>query len=415
MLFDDLELDPLLLQALRDADYKKATAIQETAIPVILSGRDLIAVAQTGTGKTAAFVLPLLQRLLHNCYTDDRVGALILTPTRELAIQVGESVKQLSCHTKLTSTVIYGGVGINPQIKALKKGVDIIIATPGRLLDLLDKKTVRLSMLDYFVLDEADRMLDMGFVKDIKKLRKQISNKRQNLFFSATFSKEVKALAQEFLDQPELIELSGKTGSADTVKQIIHPVDCNRKSHLLIKLILENDWHQVLVFVRTKQAANQLVKKLRRSDITTEAIHGNKGQATRLQFLEDFKAKKIRVLVATDLASRGLDIDQLPLVVNYELPTHAEDYVHRIGRSGRAGHEGQAISLVCVDEKPYLKRIEKWIKQKIELIEIKGFKPDPNKEIKPIDLSKESQSKSKGKQSRWRGSHRSHSNKGTKS
>jgi ATP-dependent RNA helicase RhlE len=388
MSFTTLGLSDPILKAIKEQGYTEPTPIQKQAIPFVLSGKDLLAGAQTGTGKTAGFTLPLLERLSQSPKPQGKrpVSALNLTPTRELAAQVAESVALYGKHLPFKSTVIFGGVGINPQINRLKAGVDIVIATPGRLLDLVNQKALKLNQVEHFILDEADRMLDMGFIHDIKKVLQMLPKKRQNLLFSATFSKEIKALADQLLDKPELIEVARRNTSAETIKQVVYPVDCNRKSHLLIHLIQENDWQQVLVFTRTKHGANQLVKKLHREDITAEAIHGNKSQTARTRALKNFKAKEVRILVATDIAARGIDIDQLPHVINYELPNIPEDYVHRIGRTGRAGNEGEAASLVCIDEHKFLKAIEKLIKKEIDVVPIAGFEPDPSIKAQPITL-----------------------------
>ncbi|MCU7943958.1 MAG: DEAD/DEAH box helicase [Candidatus Thiodiazotropha sp. (ex Cardiolucina cf. quadrata)] len=388
MSFENLGLSAELLRAIHDQGYTEPTPIQRKAIPVILTGRDVMAGAQTGTGKTAGFTLPLLQRLAkqpsHN--SQRPVRALVLTPTRELAAQVGDSVQTYGRHTSLRSAVIFGGVKINPQIDKLRRGVDILIATPGRLLDHAGQQTVDLSQIEILVLDEADRMLDMGFIHDIRKVLALLpdNNKRQNLLFSATFSSDIKKLADRLLEHPELIEVARRNTTAEKIKQVVHPVDKRRKREMLSHMIGSQNWRQVLVFTRTKHGANRLAQQLEKDGLSASAIHGNKSQGARTRALAGFKNGEIRVLVATDIAARGLDIDQLPHVVNYELPNVPEDYVHRIGRTGRAGNEGEAISLVCVDEHKLLKDIEQLLKRKIPEIVVEGYKPDPNIKAEPI-------------------------------
>ena len=386
MSFLNLGLCPQILRAVEEEGYTTATPIQTQAIPVILEKKDVLAAAQTGTGKTAGFTLPLLE-LLNKNYSKDRksvVKALILTPTRELATQVAQSVEVYGKYLPFKSAVIFGGVGINPQKAILKKGVDIITATPGRLLDLVSQDCLDLSKVEFLVLDEADRMLDMGFIHDIKKILSILPKHRQNLLFSATFSPEIKKLADGLLKTPVLIEVSKANSTSHKVEQTVHHVDKERKKELLIYLINENKWKQVLVFTRTKHGANKLSEALIKDKITSAAIHGNKSQGARTKALDDFKAGTVRVLVATDIAARGIDIDQLPHVINFELPNVPEDYVHRIGRTGRAGNSGDAISLVCIDEHDYLLAIEKLIKQKINKIAIEGFKVNPNIKAEPI-------------------------------
>ena len=386
MSFSNLGLCTELLRAIKEEGYTTPTPIQAKAIPVILSKKDVLAAAQTGTGKTAGFTLPLLE-LLNKNYLKDRksaVKALILTPTRELATQVGESVEVYGKYLPFKSAVIFGGVGINPQKAILKKGVDIITATPGRLLDLVSQDCLDLSKVEFLVLDEADRMLDMGFIHDIKKILSILPKHRQNLLFSATFSPEIKKLADSLLKTPVLIEVSKANSTSHKVEQTVHHVDKERKKELLIHLLNKNSWKQVLVFTRTKHGANKLSEALIKDKITSAAIHGNKSQGARTKALDDFKAGTVRVLVATDIAARGIDIDQLPHVINFELPNVPEDYVHRIGRTGRAGNSGDAISLVCIDEHDYLLAIEKLIKQKINKIAIEGFKVNPNIKAEPI-------------------------------
>jgi len=397
MLFTDLGLSESILRAIGDEGYTSPTPIQEKSIPAVLKGGDLLAAAQTGTGKTAGFTLPILQRLI----TTAKVGGkrqlrvLILTPTRELAAQVQESVVTYGKYTGLKSTVIFGGVGANPQIKAIAAGLDILVATPGRLLDLMSQNCVSLANIEILVLDEADRMLDMGFLRDIKKILAALPKQRQNLLFSATFSTEIKALADSLLNSPALIEVARSNSANEAIAQLIHPVDRTQKHPLLAHLIKSNQWQQVLVFTRTKHGANKLVTQLEKDGITAMAIHGNKSQSARTKALAEFKDGKITVLVATDIAARGIDIDQLPHVVNYDLPNVSEDYVHRIGRTGRAGSNGVAVSLVCVDEHQMLRDIEKLIKQKLPQEVIAGFEPDPNAVAQPIQLRSQQQHQSR--------------------
>ena len=345
MSFDTLGLSAELLRAIREQGYTKPTPIQDKAIPAILEGRDVMGAAQTGTGKTAGFTLPLLQKLSENPATRGPrpVRALVLTPTRELAAQVYESIKTYGRHLPLQSAVMFGGVKINPQIQKLRRGVDILVATPGRLLDHVSQRTVDLSKVEFFVLDEADRMLDMGFIPDIRRLISIMpkNGERQNLLFSATFSHDIKRLANGLLNNPEMVEVARGQSSADRIQQVVHPVDKSRKRELLSDLIGSNDWRQVLVFTRTKHLANRLTRQLEMDGLSATAIHGNKSQGARTRALASFKSGEVRVLVATDIAARGLDIDQLPHVVNYELPNVPEDYIHRIGRTGRAGNEGR--------------------------------------------------------------------------
>ncbi|MDH6240652.1 ATP-dependent RNA helicase RhlE [Polynucleobacter sphagniphilus] len=389
MLFTDLGLSPSILRAIEEEGYTSPTPIQEKSIPAVLKGGDLLAAAQTGTGKTAGFTLPVLQRLTSNTKASSgkrQLRVLILTPTRELAAQVQESVVTYGKYTGLKSTVIFGGVGANPQIKAIAAGLDILVATPGRLLDLMSQKCVSLDAIEILVLDEADRMLDMGFLRDIKKILAALPKQRQNLLFSATFSTEIKALADGLLNSPALIEVARSNSTNEAIAQLIHPVDRGQKHPLLAHLIQTKQWKQVLVFTRTKHGANKLVTQLEKDGITSMAIHGNKSQSARTKALAEFKDGKITVLVATDIAARGIDIDQLPHVVNYDLPNVSEDYVHRIGRTGRAGSNGVAVSLVCVDEHQMLRDIEKLIKQKLPQEIIAGFEPDPNAVAQPIQL-----------------------------
>ena len=394
MKFTDLGLGPTLIKAIEEKGYTTPSPIQAKAIPEVLKGEDVLASAQTGTGKTAGFTLPLLQLLSKKNQPGQRkVRALILTPTRELAAQIFENVKEYSTHINLRSTVIFGGVNQNPQIKTLRSGVEILIATPGRLLDLHSQKALSLKFVEILVLDEADRMLDMGFQRDINKIMALLPNKRQNLLFSATFSKEIKALAQGILNQPVLVEATPENSTVEAIKQKVYKVDKNRKAALLIDLIKEGNWSQVLVFTRTKHGANNLTKKMLKANIEAAAIHGNKSQGARTKALAGFKEGKVEILVATDIAARGLDIPLLPHVINYELPNIPADYVHRIGRTGRAGAKGEAISLVCVDEKIYLRDIEKLVGLKIP-VEIKeGYEPDPS--ILPEPVKKKGNNRNK--------------------
>ena len=394
MSFSSLGLSDAIVRAVTEAGYTSPTPIQAQAIPAVLNGGDLLAGAQTGTGKTAGFTLPILHRLstdakgaaITSNTTARPIRALILTPTRELAAQVEESVRIYGKYTKLNSTVIFGGVGINPQIKQLKHGVDILVATPGRLLDHMEQRTVNLSQVEILILDEADRMLDMGFIRDIKKVLAALPPKRQNLLFSATFSDEIKALADGLLNKPAMIEVARRNSAVEVIAQLIHPVDRDKKHPMLAHLIKANNWSQVLVFTRTKHGANKLVEQLGGDGIGAMAIHGNKSQSARTKALSEFKDNKLQVLVATDIAARGIDIDQLPHVVNYDLPNIPEDYVHRIGRTGRAGATGEAVSLVCVDEHDMLKDIEKLIKQTLPREVIPGFEPDLNAKAQPVQL-----------------------------
>lgn len=386
MLFSDLNLNASILKAVHEEGYTTPTPVQEKAIPFILQGRDMLAGAQTGTGKTAGFTLPILELLSTKPRNKARpaLRVLILTPTRELAAQVGESVKTYGKYLPFKSAVIFGGVGIHPQIQTLKNGIDILVATPGRLLDHVSQGTINLKEIDTFVLDEADRMLDMGFVKDIRKVIALLPSKRQNLLFSATYSDEIKKLCESILKNPAVVEVARRNTSSELVNQRVIIVDCKRKTALLGKLVQENKWEQVLVFTRTKHHANKVSEYLNKIAISASAIHGNKSQSARTKALADFKSGNIKVLVATDIAARGLDIDQLPHVINLELPNISEDYVHRIGRTGRAGNEGEAISLVCVDEFEYLKGIEKLIKKTLPREVIEGFEPDPTIKAQPI-------------------------------
>ncbi len=384
MSFNQLGLSAELLRAIADKGYRQATPIQQQAIPHILAGRDILAGAQTGTGKTAGFTLPLLQRLQVSRSNGRRVRVLVLTPTRELAAQVGDSVRDYGRHLPFRVTEVFGGVSINTQILKLRKGVDIVVATPGRLLDHLQQKTIDLSDVEILVLDEADRMLDMGFIRDIRRIFKALPRDRQNLLFSATFPKEIRRLAADFLNAPTEIQVAPRNTPVARVKQIMHLVDRRRKRELLSHRIGAENWQQVLVFTRTKHGANRLASQLTDDGLKAMAIHGNKSQAARTRALKDFKAGAVRVLVATDIAARGLDIDRLPHVVNYELPNVPEDYLHRIGRTARAGQEGHAVSLVCVDEHELLRNIERLLRCELEEQIIPGYEPDPRIKAEPI-------------------------------
>ncbi|MFD2915704.1 DEAD/DEAH box helicase [Psychroserpens luteus] len=385
MSFKDLGLSEPLLKAISKKGYTTPSPIQEKAIPPVLEGRDVLASAQTGTGKTAGFTLPLLHYLSENPKTKFRpIRALILTPTRELAAQVHQSVMDYSEFLDIRSAVIFGGVNQKPQAATIRRGVDILVATPGRLLDLHNQNLLSLKRVEVFILDEADRMLDMGFLRDIEKVMSVMPAKRQNLMFSATFSKDIKKLANGILNNPVQVEATPENTTVEAISQKVYRVAKGKKPDLLIKLISEGNWKQALVFCRTKHGANKLTKKLISSGISAAAIHGNKSQGARTKALEGFKSGKVRVMVATDIAARGLDIPLLPHVVNFELPNISEDYVHRIGRTGRAGADGKAISLVSADETTYLRDIEKLIGEKIEVEIVEGFEPDPNASTEPI-------------------------------
>jgi len=387
MSFDNLGLSEELLRTVKKQGYTIPTPIQKKAIPSILNKQDIMGSAQTGTGKTAGFTLPLLQRLMQankNKQGRRHIKALIVTPTRELAAQVCASVETYGRNLPLRCTVVFGGVSINAQMRQLRSGVDILVATPGRLLDLVNRNTVDLSRVDVLILDEADRMLDMGFLPDIKRIISLCPEKRQNLLFSATFSNEIKKLALGLLNNPTVIEVAAKNTASELVKQVVHHVDRKRKPELLSHIIGSNNWERVLVFTRTKHGANRLAEQLTKDGIKSTAIHGNKSQAARTKALDQFKKESIRVLVATDIAARGLDIQQLPHVVNFDMPNVPEDYVHRIGRTGRAGHEGQALSLVCVDEIAFLRSIERMLNTDIPKMSLKGYEPDPSIRAEPI-------------------------------
>lgn len=400
MLFNQLGLSAELLRAVEKQGYQKAAPIQQQAIPHILEGRDVLAGAQTGTGKTASFTLPLLQRLQLGTVNRRRIRSLVLVPTRELAAQVADSVRCYGEFLPFRAAVIYGGVSINTQIAKLRKGVDVVIATPGRLLDHLAQGTIDLNAIECLVLDEADRMLDMGFIRDIRKIMKALPKDRQNLLFSATFSKEIRRLAMDLLDSP--VEISAATNGkpAEGIDQVVYPVDRHRKRELLSQLIGTGNWRQVLVFTRTKHGANRLATQLESDGLPTAAIHGNKSQGARTRALNDFKAAKVRVLVATDVAARGLDIERLPHVVNYELPHVPEDYVHRIGRTARAGQKGHAVSLVCVDEHKLLAGIEKLLQMKISSKSVPGYEPNPRIKAEPISRGRAQPSQGRKKSRR---------------
>ena len=394
--FTSLGLSEALLRAIDEQGYKTPTPIQQQAIEPILAGKDVLASAQTGTGKTAAFTLPILEKLATSAEkTKGRkpVKALILTPTRELAAQIADNVKAYSRYLPIRSLVVFGGVSINPQMMKLRGGVDVLIATPGRLLDLEHQNAVDLSRVEVLVLDEADRMLDMGFIHDIRRVINKLPKKRQNLLFSATFSKEITGLANSLLNNPISIAVAPKNSAAESVDQYVHLVDKKRKTELLSHLIGLENWPQVLIFTRTKHGANKLAEHLNLDGIKSAAIHGNKSQGARTRALADFKDGKLKALVATDIAERGLDIDQLPYVVNFELPQVAEDYVHRIGRTGRAAATGKAISLVCVDEHGLLADIERLLKREIPRLALEGYDPDPS--IKAAPLHKKPKNKAR--------------------
>ena len=378
MSFKQLGLRAELLQSVEAIGYTRPTPIQTQAIPEILNGRDVLAGAQTGTGKTAAFTLPILQQLSKTKAKGRHPKALIITPTRELAIQIGENIELYGKNLNLKSTVVYGGVGIQPQIKQFQKGVDILVATPGRLLDHTGRRTVDLSQVNTLVLDEADRMLDMGFIKDLRRIMQLLPKKRQNLLFSATYSKSIKQLADSLLNKPKLIEVARQNIAADSVTQKMHSVEKGKKREVLSHLIKTNDWNQVLIFTRTKRGANKLTKQLNADGVKSTAIHGDKSQSTRTKALSDFKKGAVRTLVATDVAARGIDIELLPCVVNFDLPHVPEDYVHRIGRTGRAGANGVALSLVYPEEQKLLQGIQKLLNRKFPMETVKNFVPSKN-------------------------------------
>ncbi len=402
MNFDELKLAPAILKAVHEHGYDSPTPIQAQAIPAVLEGHDLLGGAQTGTGKTAAFTLPMLHKLslgraAANKFGGVGVRALVLTPTRELAAQVEESVRTYGKYLQLSSTVIFGGVGMNPQIDRLKRGVDILVATPGRLLDLQQQGMLDLGQVEILILDEADRMLDMGFIHDVKKILALVPKDKQSLLFSATFSDEIRDLAATLLKNPQSIQVTPRNTTVQRITQVIHPVGRGKKKALLAHIINENKWSQVLVFTRTKFGANSVAEFLTKNGIQAMALHGNKSQSARTQALAGFKSGEIRALVATDIAARGIDIDDLPHVVNYEIPNVPEDYVHRIGRTGRAGREGQAVSLVCLDEEGFMQEIERFTKQQIPVKVIEGFGPEEGERAEPIAM---------GRQTLWGGAGR---------
>lgn len=410
MSFKSLGLSEPLLQAIQKKGYETPSPIQAKAIPPVLEGKDVLASAQTGTGKTAGFTLPLLHLLSNGSQQRHRpIRALILTPTRELAAQVYANVKEYSEFLNIRSTVIFGGVNQKPQVNKLSQGVDVLVATPGRLIDLENQGVISLSKVEIFVLDEADRMLDMGFLRDIERVMKLMPAKRQNLMFSATFSKDIKKLAYSILNNPIQVEATPENTAVEVIQQKVYRVAKGKKTELIIKLITEGNWKQVLVFNRTKHGANKLCKNMISAGITAAAIHGNKSQGARTKALAGFKNGSVRVLVATDIAARGLDIPLLPHVINFELPNISEDYVHRIGRTGRAGASGEAISLVSADETTFLRDIEKLIDMKIEVEILEGFEPDPNASTEPI---KPGQNRNQG---RGRGSNNKNSGNSGKS
>jgi ATP-dependent RNA helicase RhlE len=394
MNFEELNLAPAIMQAVRELGYETPTPIQAQAIPAVLAGQDLLAGAQTGTGKTAAFTLPMLHKLSlsepgQNRFGGKAIRALVLTPTRELAAQVEESVRDYGKYLKLDSTVIFGGVGMNPQINKVKRGVDILVATPGRLLDLQGQGFLDLSTIEMLVLDEADRMLDMGFIHDVKKVLALVPKDKQSLLFSATFSDEIRELANNLLKDPQSIQVTPSNTTVQRITQVIHPVGRGKKKDVLLHIIQKNDWSQVLVFTRTKFGANNVADFLTKNGVKAMALHGNKSQTARTQALAGFKSGEIRALVATDIAARGIDIEDLPHVVNYEIPNVSEDYVHRIGRTGRAGASGEAVSLVCLDEEGFMMDIERFTKQEIPVQLLEGFGPEPGEVAEPIAMGRQ--------------------------
>jgi ATP-dependent RNA helicase RhlE len=394
MNFEELNLAPALMQAVRELGYDTPTPIQAQAIPAVLAGQDLLAGAQTGTGKTAAFTLPMLHKLSlsepgKNRFGGKAIRALVLTPTRELAAQVEESVRDYGKYLQLDSTVIFGGVGMNPQISKVKKGVDILVATPGRLLDLQGQGFLDLSTIEILVLDEADRMLDMGFIHDVKKVLALVPKDKQSLLFSATFSDEIRELAGNLLKNPQSIQVTPSNTTVQRISQVIHPVGRSKKKDVLLHIIQKHDWSQVLVFTRTKFGANNVADFLTKNGVKAMALHGNKSQTARTQALAGFKSGEIRALVATDIAARGIDIEDLPHVVNFEIPNVSEDYVHRIGRTGRAGASGEAVSLVCLDEEGFMMDIERFTKQEIPVQLLEGFGPEPGEVAEPIAMGRQ--------------------------
>ena len=390
MTFDELNLAPAILRAVQEQGYTAPTPIQAQAIPVVLGGHDLLAGAQTGTGKTAGFTLPMLQLLsTRPAAQAGAIRALVLTPTRELAAQVEEAIRAYGKYLELTSTVIFGGVGMNPQINRIARGVDILVATPGRLLDLEGQNHIDLSHVEILVLDEADRMLDMGFIHDVKKVLALLPKHKQSLLFSATFSDEIRELAGNLLKDPKSVQVTPPNTTVERIAQVIYPVGRNRKKDVLAHLVGENDWSQVLVFTRTKFGANKVADFLNDKGIKSMALHGNKSQSARTQALAEFKTGDLRALVATDIAARGIDIDELPHVVNYDIPNVPEDYVHRIGRTGRAGNSGEAVSLVCMDEEGFMHEIERFTKQQIPVRMLDGFGPEEGERAEPIAMGRQ--------------------------
>ena len=390
MNFDELNLAPAILRAVQEQGYTAPTPIQAQAIPVVLGGHDLLAGAQTGTGKTAGFTLPMLQLLsTRPAAKAGAIRALVLTPTRELAAQVEEAIRAYGQYLELTSTVIFGGVGMNPQINRIARGVDILVATPGRLLDLEGQNHIDLSHVEILVLDEADRMLDMGFIHDVKKVLALLPKHKQSLLFSATFSDEIRELAGNLLKDPKSVQVTPPNTTVERIAQVIYPVGRNRKKDVLAHLVGENDWSQVLVFTRTKFGANKVADFLNDKGIKSMALHGNKSQSARTQALAEFKTGDLRALVATDIAARGIDIDELPHVVNYDIPNVPEDYVHRIGRTGRAGNSGEAVSLVCMDEEGFMHEIERFTKQQIPVRMLDGFGPEEGERAEPIAMGRQ--------------------------
>ena len=394
MTFEELNLAPAILKAVQEQGYENPTPIQAQAIPLVLAGHDLLAGAQTGTGKTAAFTLPMLQRLSEGTAPKNKFGGkgirtLVLTPTRELAAQVEENLRSYAKYMDINSTVIFGGVGMKPQIARIEKGVDVLVATPGRLLDLAGQGFMDLSTVEMLILDEADRMLDMGFIHDVKKVLALVPKDKQSLLFSATFSDEIRDLANGLLKNPKSIQVTPSNTTVQRIKQVIHPVGRGKKKQVLLHIIQENNWSQVLVFTRTKFGANNVAEYLTKNGVSAMALHGNKSQSARTQALEGFKTGELRALVATDIAARGIDIDELPNVVNYEIPNISEDYVHRIGRTGRAGREGNAVSLVCMDEEGFMMDIERFTKQEIPVAPLEGFGPEEGEVAEPIAMGRQ--------------------------
>jgi ATP-dependent RNA helicase RhlE len=402
MKFEELNLAPAILQAVQEQGYDTPTPVQAQAIPIVLAGHDLLAGAQTGTGKTAAFMLPILHKLSlseagRNKFGGKAIRALVLTPTRELAAQIEESAKDYGKYLSLQSTVVFGGVGMKPQVDRVKRGVDVLVATPGRLLDLQGQGLLDLSSIEILVLDEADRMLDMGFIHDVKKILALVPKEKQSLLFSATFSDEIRDLAATLLKNPQSIQVTPSNTTVQRISQVIHPVGRSKKKEVLVHIINLHNWSQVLVFTRTKFGANNVADYLTKNGIKSMALHGNKSQTARTQALAGFKSGEIRVLVATDIAARGIDIEDLPHVVNYEIPNVSEDYVHRIGRTGRAGASGEAVSLVCLDEEGFMMEIERFTKQEIPVQILEGFGPEPGEKPEPIAM---------GRQTLWGGAGR---------